>query len=107
MKVCITKQNYIPRIITVLPTLPSTNSITKCSVNNNGNAVTIDTQISKETKDAKIIVTSASGLYKKEYDVSATSPTITADISNNAKGVQTVTLFVEGKSVDSSSFIKK
>lgn len=105
--VCITKQNYIPRIINILPTLPSTNSITNCSVHNDGNAVTIATQLSEGTKDARIVVASTSGLYPKEYKVSSESPTITIDISNNAKGVQTVTLFVEGISVDSNSFIKK
>lgn len=104
--VCITKQNYIPRIIKLLPTVPSINKISKCSVAQDGNTATISTQLSDDIKGAKIVVSSSSGINQKEYEVSADSPIVSADISNNPNGVQTVSLFVDGKKVDSNSFMK-
>lgn len=104
--VCITKQNYIPRTLTLLPRIPSISRISKCSVAQGGNVATISTQLSDDIKGAMIVVSSASGVNQKEYEVSADDPTVSADISNNPNGVQTVSLFVDGKKVDSSSFMK-
>lgn len=85
---------------------PSTNTISKCTICQNGNILEASTQLSDDIKDAKIIISTASGLNQKEYTVSADNPIISADISNNPKGVHTVTLIVNGEKADSISIIK-
>lgn len=104
---CITKQNYIPYVRNILPGVISKNCISSCSASRENNTATIAIQLEENVKNAKIIIASASADNKKEYTVTSDNPVVTTDISNSNSGVHVVSLFVDGKLVDSSSFIKK
>lgn len=69
--------------------------------------VAVSTNLNENSQNAKVVVASAMGGTCAEYSVSAESPTVIADLSNFADGVQTITLFVDGENVDSKNILKK
>ena len=103
--VCITKQNYIPRVIMFLKRAENS-AITKCVVNSS-NMLTVSTQLPENIKDAKVIITSAMGETQTVCNVSTDTPTVSADLSRHAKGVQVVSLVIDGNYVDSKSITTK
>lgn len=103
--ICITKQNYIPCFKTVGPYSVMSNAIASCSIDKSNNKVVISTQLAENVKSAEIVVSSLQGNNAK-YKLSAESPNVTADLSGLPNGVHVVSLFVEGKVVDSRNIIK-
>lgn len=104
--ICITKQNYIPYVATRAGYIDRP-QITQCQMNSDNKTVTVSTKLCESSRKAKVVVASTMGGAYAEYTVSAGSPTVIADLSNFADGVQTVTLFVDGENVDSKNILSR
>lgn len=100
------KQNYIPYVVTRAGYIDRP-QITQCQLNSSNKTVVVSTNLNENSQNAKVVVASAMGGTCAEYSVSAESPTVIADLSNFADGVQTITLFVDGENVDSKNILKK
>lgn len=105
--ICITKQNYIPYTTTMTYYIDRPSIITQCLANSSDNTAMVSTQLADDAKEAKVIITPTIGNMHSEHTVSADTPTVSADISAFPNGVLSVSLFVDGKIVDSRNIIKK
>lgn len=81
--------------------------IVSCTPNPANGQVTITTSLEGGDNAATIIISSLTGTKDKILQVSATSPSITTNISNLNSGLHLVSLFVNGKLVDSNRLIKE
>lgn len=81
--------------------------IVSCTPNPANGQVTITTSLEGVDNAATIIISSLTGTKEKILQVSATSPSITTNISNLNSGLHLVSLFVNGKLVDSNRLIKE
>lgn len=105
--VCITKQNYIPYETVVNNFVYTKSAITKCVVNKQNGLLTVSTQLDENVADARVVMTSVNNGIQISHVVSATNPTLTIDLAGVAKGIQTVSLFVDGNLVDSRNIVTK
>lgn len=108
VKYCITKQGYIPYVDTCFVVATTSESkIKQCSTNAIGNDLFLSVDVADTTQDAKVIISSLNGVKVKVIDLVKGQNSITEDISLCKSGINVVSLFVDGKVVDSSSFVKK
>ena len=104
LTICVTKQNYVPKIINFkFPT--GKNSIIQCS--NDGHTLNVVTQLEESVSSANLKISSFIGKEENMITIIKNDEECQADISDLPKGIHHVSLFVNGKLVDSINFIKK
>lgn len=103
VSVCITKQNYIP-IVFYLKAAVITNYMIGCTIYDKERLrLDISTELAYPDANGVLKVVSATGNNSQTYKVSQDSPNISVDVATWNKGVYAVSLYVEGKLVDSKS----
>lgn len=108
VKYCITKQGYIPYTnICYTAATTSESKIKQCSPNATGNKLLLSADIADTAQDASITISSMNGIKIKTINLVKGQNSITEDISSCTNGINVVSLLVDGKVVDSSSFVKK
>ena len=107
--ICITKQNYIPYVMTATPNSEDVadSKIQCCAFSPSGNKLLVSTELVGFVLNSHIIVSSSSGNKQVVYDVSKENPTVDIDLYDFPKGVLTVSLNVNGKIVDTRNIIRK
>ena len=66
-----------------------------------------DVDVSDTAQDASVVISTMNGVKMKTVGLAKGRNSTTEDISSCAKGINVVSLLVDGKVVDSSSFVKK
>lgn len=109
VSVCITKQNYVPKIFSLKQADATTYAlIDDCLFDRNNGRLEITTKIDSSASNPTLMVSSAStGNTEKTFNISHEHPTVSADASTMENGVHIVSLFADGILVDSKSIIKK
>ena len=107
MKICITKQNYIPKIYEIKASLFNRINATITDLVNTGNKFVAEVELGENVKDAMLTISSAEGNKVASYDVSCESPYVQMDVSSIRAGVYIVSLITNGIVVDSKQIIKK
>lgn len=103
--VCISKQNYIPRVCSISKSSATSNMLRFVTYKTGLDEIDIETDLSPETSHGTIKVSSATGKTSKTYTVSADSPNLTVDTSTFEKGIYVVSLYVNGQLADSKSIV--
>lgn len=107
LKICITKQNYIPKIYEIKASLFNRINATITDLVNTGNKFVAEVELGENVKDAMLTISSAEGNKVASYDVSCESPYVQMDVSSIRAGVYIVSLITNGIVVDSKQIIKK
>ena len=107
VKYCITKQGYIPYTGICNTTVTAESKIKQCSPNITGNELLLSVNIAETAQDANITISSTNGVKIKTINLVNGENLITEDISSCSKGINFASLLVDGKVVDSSTFVKK
>lgn len=97
--VCFTKQNYKPLVTEIKKSL--SNKIQSCSINSDGDAaICVDLS---DCSNANIVVTPLNGEKRTEVKLNQNVNNISVDKSKLNKGVNVITLYVDGNKVDSKT----
>lgn len=109
VSVCITKQNYIPKIIYLKRSDATTYAfIDGCGFSRDDENLDVVTKIDSCATHPVLKVSSAStGRTEKTINVSSGLSTVSVDASDMEKGIHIVSLYVDGTLADSKSIIKE
>lgn len=109
VSVCITKQNYIPKVLYLKQSdALACGSIDDCEFNKDNGHLDVTAKIDSSANRSLIKVSAAStGRTEKTLNISSDSPTVSTDASDMENGVHIVSLIVDGVLVDSKSIMKK
>lgn len=100
LTICITKQNFIPKIYNVSSIRDVKDKIIYGAFDNN-NQLLISTQLADNIQTANVIISNTNGDKEKTYTISKENSSITDDASEFKNGVHIVSMFVNGKLTDS------
>lgn len=110
MSLCITKQNYIPKLISDVKTYDRlTNSVCVGGITGagkiwNSDDIAIKYHVADNAKDARIVVTASDGSKSKSYPVLADIDNITVSGNDFGKGIISISLFVNSKFMNSINY---
>lgn len=104
VSVCVTKQGYIPWCSSRY--LDYNNKIASCSVNRTDGNVAVATNVYGDAKKSVLVLSSINGERLLSTDVPTGAYTTNIEMSKMKEGVSLVSLYVDGKLVDSKNIIK-
>lgn len=104
VSVCVTKQGYIPWCKSRY--LDYNNEIASCSVNRADGNVAVATNVYGDAKKSMLVLSSINGERLLSADVPTGAHTTNIEMSKMKDGVSLVSLYVDGKLVDSKNIIK-
>lgn len=107
VSVCITKQNYIPRIYELKANVIKGDRIVEVYVDDRSDKIDIITEITSGNTGGVLKISSTTGNGVKSYNVSSDNSTISDDVSSLDKGIYVVSLYVNGTLVDSKNIVIK
>lgn len=114
LTLCITKQNYIPKVIYDLKSYELINRtplsgglITGAGAGIGSGDFTIGYKVQSGAKNAKIVVSSNDGNSAKAYNASLDETKLRINSSSLEKGILNISLFVDSKLADSISYYNK
>lgn len=105
--ICLTKQNYIPKILMYNPEFDNKKKykILSCNVENNEN-LKVDIALDNDVSNVNLVISSITGYKEKIIPVNPNVSTITENVSDICKGIHTVALYVDDSLVDTKNCIK-
>lgn len=107
VSVCITKQNYIPKIINLqLAEAIGSASIVDGSFNADGN-LNVKTDISGNATYSLKVSSASTGQTERTYAITPESPDVSDNACDLTNGVHVISLYENGTLVDSKSILKK
>lgn len=106
LTVCITKQNYIPKVYELKAASVSDKNAIITEMKQRGNHLVVETRLGDDVKDAILNVSSSEGNKVDTHNVSYNS-SVQVDTSSMKSGIYVVSLVVNGTVVDSKQIIIK
>ena len=106
--ICITKQNHIPFIVNVraIAGIHPINKFQKCASDKNSGKTFVSIETADDTNERYLLISTINGDKEMQFNVPKGSYSAYLDTSTLKSGVHIVSLYVDGKLIDSKTIIK-